>query len=120
MGAVGAGGDDVGGGTGSSSTPIPRIPTQVQAFVGAQYVLGPHSELAMELFPRQPFRDSFGTTGVRWLLGADAPRGPVAFDRLRVRIDVAALWVYLPPSEDGRRGGTPFPLPWVGLGLYKL
>ncbi|MFY0526711.1 hypothetical protein ACN28I_27400 [Archangium gephyra] len=120
VGAVGAGGDDVGGGTGSSSTPIPRIPTQVQAFVGAQYVLGPHSELAMELFPRQPFRDSFGTTGVRWLLGADAPRGPVAFDRLRVRIDVAALWVYLPPSEDGRRGGTPFPLPWVGLGLYKL
>ncbi|REG28057.1 hypothetical protein ATI61_109401 [Archangium gephyra] len=119
VGAVGTGGDDVGGGSGSESTPIPRIPTQLQAFVGAQYVLGPHSELAVEFFPRQPFRDSVGTTGVRWLLGADAPRGPIAFDRLRVRLDLAALWVYLPPSEGGR-GGTPFPLPWVGLGLYKL
>ena len=43
-----------------------------------------------------------------------------AFDRLRVRLDLAALWVYLPPSQDGQRGGTPFPLPWVGVGLYKL
>jgi hypothetical protein len=120
VGTVGAGGDDVIGGEDGMSTTLPRIPTQVQAFIGAQYVLGPHSELAMEFFPRGPFRDSFGTTGVRWLLGSNRPQGPVAFDRLRVRIDLAALWVYLPPSQDGRRGGTPLPLPWVGLGLYKL
>jgi hypothetical protein len=35
-----------------------------------------------------------------------------------VRLDLAALWVYLPQTQDGR-GGFPFPLPWVGLGLYK-
>jgi hypothetical protein len=116
---TGATGGDGGVGGGESTT-IPRIPTEVQPFVGAQYVLGPHSELAAELFPRKPFADSFGTTGVRWLLGSDSPRGPVAFDRLRVRLDVAALWVYLPPSQDGKRGGIPLPLPWVGLGLYKL
>jgi hypothetical protein len=116
----GTNGEDGGGTGGSQVTTLPRIPTQVQAFVGAQYVLGPHSELAAEFFPRKPFGDSFGTTGVRWLLGSHSPRGPVAFDRLRVRIDVAALWVYLPASQDGKRGGTPLPLPWVGLGLYKL
>ena len=113
---TGGGGDD--GVGGSESTTIPRIPTEVQPFVGAQYVLGPHSELAAEFFPRKPFSDSFGTTGIRWLIGSNAPRGPVAFDRLRVRIDLAAIWVYLPPTE--KSAGMPFPLPWVGLGLYKL
>ena len=86
--------------------------------MGAQYVLGPHSELAAEFFPRKPFAESIGTTGVRWLLGSDKPRGPVAFDRLRVRIDLAALWVYVPPTEKHKC--MPLPLPWVGLGLYKL
>ncbi|WP_257462203.1 hypothetical protein [Archangium lipolyticum] len=118
VGVAGAGGEDSGANGGGSVATLPRIPTQVQAFVGAQYVLGPHSELAAEFFPRKPFSDSFGTTGVRWLLGADSPRGPLALDRLRVRLDVAALWVYLPPTQ--KHGGTPLPLPWVGLGLYKL
>jgi hypothetical protein len=113
-----AGEDPIGGGGGTSTT-LPRIPTQFQAFMGAQYVLGPHSELAAEFFPRKPFADSFGTTGVRWLLGSDKPRGPVALDRVRVRLDLAALWVYLPETRNGS-GGFPFPLPWVGLGLYKL
>jgi hypothetical protein len=119
VGGAVTGGEDPTGGGGGGSTTIPRIPTQFQAFVGAQYVLGPHSELAAEFFPRKPFADSFGTTGVRWLLGSDTPRGPVALDRLRVRLDLAALWVYLPETRNGR-GGFPFPLPWVGLGLYKL
>ncbi len=119
VGGAVTGGEDPTGGGGGTSTTIPRIPTQFQAFVGAQYVLGPHSELAAEFFPRKPFADSFGTTGVRWLLGSDTPRGPVALDRLRVRLDLAALWVYLPETQNGR-GGFPFPLPWVGVGLYKL
>lgn len=115
VGITGSAGD----GTAGESTSIPRLPTQVQAFIGAQYVLGPHSELSAEFFPRAKFQESFGTTGVRWLLGSDVPKGPVAFDRLRVRLDVAALWVYLPEDQNGK-GGSPFPLPWVGLGLYKL
>lgn len=112
-----------GGGSGGESTTLERFPTQVQAFVGAQYVLGSHSELAAEFFPRKPFKESFGTTGVRWLLGSDRPSGPFALDRVRVRIDLAALWVYLPETQRQNgdpSGGFPFPLPWVGLGLYKL
>jgi hypothetical protein len=113
-----------GSGGGSESTTLERFPTQVQAFVGAQYVLGSHSELAAEFFPRKPFDESFGTTGVRWLLGSDRPSGPLALDRVRVRLDLAALWMYVPQYQSVRdgstRGGFAVPLPWVGLGLYKL
>ncbi len=106
-------------GTQTQGVVVPRLPTQVQPFLGAQYVLGPHSELAAEFFPRLPFEQSVLTTGVRWLLGSSTPpRGPLAYDRLRVRLAVAALWVFVPGTETG--GGFPFPLPWVGLGLYKL
>ncbi|PTL84712.1 hypothetical protein [Vitiosangium sp. GDMCC 1.1324] len=120
VGVAGTDGSDGNGGVGGGSTTLPRFPTQVQAFIGAQYVLGPHSELGMEFFPRKPFQDSFGTTGVRWLLGADSPAGPLALDRLRVRIDLAALWVYVPPTSDGKQDGSVLPVPWLGLGFYKL
>ncbi|MBM7112138.1 hypothetical protein [Archangium primigenium] len=120
--AVVAGGagsvDDVNGGV-VAGTPLERLPTSVQGFIGAQYVLGPHSELAAEFLPRAPFEQSVLTTGVRWLLGGSEPRGPLAADRLRVRLDLAALWTILPTTESGG-GGHPFPLPWVGVGLYKL
>jgi hypothetical protein len=116
---VGDGGADAGGQPGESDGErIPRLPTQVQPFVGAQYVLGPHSELAAEFFPRAPFEQTVVTTGVRWLLGGNAPSGPFAWDRVRVRLDLAALWVYVP--REGMAGGHPLPLPWLGLGLYKL
>ncbi|ATB30268.1 hypothetical protein MEBOL_003728 [Melittangium boletus DSM 14713] len=117
---VGAGGNvEDGNGGIADGQRLPRLPTYVQGFVGAQYVLGPHSELAAEFLPRAPFEQSILTTGVRWLVGGSEPRGPLAADRLRVRLDLAALWVYLPQTPEGN-GGHPFPLPWVGVGLYKL
>lgn len=110
------------GGTGgtidSSATPIPRIPTQVQPYAGFEWVLGPHSALLAEFLPRLPFEETMVTTGARWQLGWDEPVGPVARDRIRFRIDVAGIWVYLPKTQ--KNDALILPLPWVGLGvLFK-
>lgn len=116
---AGVGDGAVGTGENTEATRLERLPTQVQPFVGAQYVIGPHSEVAAEFFPRLPFSQSVLTTGVRWLLGSSAPpTGPLATDRLRVRLDLAALWVFVP--ADSRSGAFAVPLPWLGVGLYKL
>jgi hypothetical protein len=118
---VGTSGNDPNLGTGGTgdSVPLDHLPIQVQPFLAVEQVLGPHSALAAEFFPRIPFSGSMGTTGVRWLLGADEPRGPLALDRVRVRVDVAGLWVYMPPTSY-RVEGMILPIPWLGLGVYAL
>jgi hypothetical protein len=106
---------------GQGSATIPRLPTQVQPFVGSELVLGPHSSLMAEGLLTSPIEDSMFTTGARWLLGFSRARGPLALDRIRVRLDVAALWLYKParggsmPTSAGVVG-----IPWLGLGFYFL
>jgi hypothetical protein len=114
---AGAGAIDCGGG----SARLPRLPTQVQPFVGSELVLGRHSSLMLEALPEEHIQNTMVTTGARWLLGADHPRGPLALDRIRVRLDLAALWFYL-PAQGGMHphGATVAPLPWLGLGFYFL
>lgn len=104
-------------GGGADSTPVPIVPVQVFPFLSAEWVLGPHSALISEVFPRIPAEETMVSTGVRWQLGAREPRGPFALDRLRFRIDLAGIWVWLPKTSSGR-GGFPAPLPWLGLGIY--
>ncbi len=100
---------------------IDRLPLQLQPFAAVEQVLGDHSALIAELLPRRHVRDSVATTGVRWLIGSGSAWGPLALDRIRVRLDVAAIWVYLPPSSRKPGGkGAVVPLPWAGLGLYFL
>ncbi len=106
---------DTGGGT--SSTPVDRVPTMWQPFFSAEWVLGRHSALLAELLPRVPVEETMVTTGVRWQLGWREPLGPWARDRIRFRLDLAGLWVYLPKTSGGS-GGFIVPLPWAGLGLY--
>jgi hypothetical protein len=107
-----------GGMVDSSATPIPRVPTQVQPYAGFEWVLGPHSALMAEFLPRIPFEETMVTTGARWQLGWDEPIGPIARDRIRFRIDVAGIWVYLPKTSSNE--ALFLPLPWVGLGvLFK-
>lgn len=106
-----------GTGGGSGSTPIDMLPLQLQPFLGFEYVLGPHSALVAEFLPRAPSSQSMGSTGIRWLLGFDEPKGPLALDRVRLRLDVAALWFYAPPKESGANGII-LPLPWIGVGVY--
>ncbi len=101
----------------SASTPLPHLPTVVQPYLNLEQVLGPHSALALEVFPRWPASASFGTTGVRWQLGFDEPHGVWALDRVRVRLDAALVWLYAPAS-DVRPQGTVLPLPWLGLSVY--
>lgn len=122
-----AAGDGTGAGTGSGGTKIPRLPTQYQAWGSVSQVVGEHTTLGMELMPRNPIANSFGTTGVRWALGSNRPWGPIALDRIRVRVDLAGIWFYAPPRADKRnpdgtttRGHGPYiaPLPWIGVGLY--
>lgn len=118
--AVGYGattGDAGGAGGGASSTPVPMVPTQVQPFLAAEWVLGRHSALVSELLPRIPAEETMLTTGVRWQLGWSEPAGPIARDRIRFRIDLAGVWVWLPKTSSGR-GGFPAPLPWLSLGIY--
>lgn len=103
------------GAASNDSTPIPRIPTQVQPYAAAEWVLGPHSALLFEFLPRLPFEETMVTTGARWQLGWTEPAGPIARDRIRFRIDLAGIWVYLPKSN--RSGPLVAPLPWLGLGV---
>lgn len=112
-----AGGTTGGTGTsGTETTVLERVPLQFLPFAAVEQVLGPHSALMFELFPRAPFRDTFGSSGVRWLLGKREPSGFLALDRIRARVDLSAVWVYL-PGKNGR-SGLVMPLPWLGLGLY--
>jgi len=112
-------GSDVGiGGGGGTGTPVGMLPIQVQPFLSVEQVLGPHSALAVELLPKLPFRQISFTTGARWLLGFDEAQGHWALNRVRLRIDAAVLWAYLPPTSSSQSALVP--LPWVGLGLYFL
>jgi hypothetical protein len=115
--SAGAGAIDCGAG----STKLPRLPVQVQPFVGSEVVLGPHSSLLAEALLDSHVENTMVTTGARWLLGASHPRGPLALDRIRFRLDVAALWFYQ-PAQGGMRahGARVVPLPWLGVGFYFL
>jgi hypothetical protein len=106
---------------GSGGARLPRLPIQVQPFVGSELVLGRHSSLMMEALLEEHVQNTMVTTGARWLLGADHPRGPLALDRIRVRLDLAALWFYV-PAQGGMHpsGAKVLPLPWLGLGFYFL
>jgi hypothetical protein len=119
-GGVVAGGIDCG----SGSATIPRLPTQVRSFFGAEYVFGPHVSVMAELLPTSHLSTSFVTTGLRVLLGFDRPRGIVALDRIKLRFDLGAIWTYIPAEPATNHGGahdaTVGYVPWAGLGVYLL
>ncbi len=96
---------------GATTQPIDRVPLQVQPFLGIEQVLGPHSALAVECLPRDTVRGSKASAGVRWLLGWSAPRGPLALDRIRFRVDLAAV-------VGEVSSGSVLVAPWLGLGMY--
>jgi hypothetical protein len=97
--------------TGSESRDIERVPLQVRPFLAIEQVLGRRASLAAELLPHLPLRGSVGTLGGRWLLGGEVPRGPLAADRVRFRLDVAAVIARMP-------GAGLMVVPWLGIGLY--
>jgi hypothetical protein len=93
------------------------LPLQTIPFGAVEHVLGPHSTLVAELLPRAPWWDSVATTGVRWRLGFDRPVGPLALDRLRLTVDLAGVWAFIPTSAQS---GLVAPMPYLGAGLYFL
>jgi hypothetical protein len=109
---------------GSGSATIPRLPTQVRSFFGAEYVFGPHFSLMAEVLPSSHLSTSFATTGMRILLGFDRPRGILALDRIKFRFDLGMIWTYIPAEAEttSRKGhdATAGFLPWAGIGLYFL
>ena len=122
-GGVATGSNGTGGGVKACSggTSIDRVPTTAAGFFSVEQVLGPHSSLGMEAFPRYPLKDSMVTTGARWLIGGGQPVGPLAWDRLRFRIDFALAWFYLPANPQASRpnAGVGY-LPWLGLGVHVM
>ena len=109
---------------GSGSATIPRLPTQVRSFFGAEYVFGPHFSLMGEVLPSSHLSTSYVTTGMRVLLGFDRPRGMLALDRIKFRFDLGALWTYIPaePATSSRKAhdATVGGVPWAGIGFYFL
>ncbi len=75
----------------SGSTRLPRLPLQVMPFIAGELLIGPHSSLIMETLMKDNIVNSVVTTGARWLIGWEHPHGPFALDRMRLRLDVAAL-----------------------------
>jgi len=107
---------------GSGYARLGRLPTQVQPFVGSEVVLGPHSAIMAEWLIGDPLASSVATSGVRWLLGGARPRGVLALDRVRFRIDLAAVWLFQSADHQGstQHGARALPLPWAGVGFYFL
>jgi hypothetical protein len=83
---------------GNGGKAIDRIPLQVQPFFGAELRVGKASSLAADVLVGKELRDTVGTTGLRWILGAS---------HLRARLDLALLWSHI---------GAP--LPWLGVGIH--
>jgi hypothetical protein len=107
---------------GSGYARLGRLPTQVQPFVGSEVVLGPHSAIMADWLIGDPLASSVASTGVRWLLGGSRPRGVLALDRVRFRIDLAAVWLFESADHQSsmQHGARALPLPWAGVGLYFL
>ena len=106
---------------GSGSASLNRLPLHVQPFLGTELVLGPHSALMAEGLLERQLENSMVTTGARWLLGWSRPHGPLALDRIRFRVDLAALWLYEPAHGGSMPSGAKvLPLPWLGIGAYFL
>jgi hypothetical protein len=106
---------------GSGSASLGRLPVQLQPFAGGELVLGPHSSLMIDALVGKDLESTVATSGVRWLLGWSRPHGLLALDRIRVRLDLAALWLF----QSSRGGSSPHgaravPLPWAGVGFYFL
>jgi hypothetical protein len=106
---------------GSGSASLGRLPVRLQPFAGSELVLGPHSSLMIDALLGNDLESTVATSGVRWLLGWSRPRGLLALDRVRVRLDLAALWLF----QSSRGGSSPHgaravPLPWAGVGFYFL
>lgn len=122
--AGGAGPSGAGAGAiscGSGSARLSRLPLRAQPFAAAEVVLGPHASLMSEVLPETRLQDTMVTTGARWGLGASHSHGPFALDRVRFRLDVAALWFYAPATGGMHpQGAKVLPLPWLGLGIYFL
>jgi hypothetical protein len=129
--AVGGGGNAEGGGGGVAAGPgmsvtIARLPTQYRPYVGFEHVFGPHVSVMSEVLPGRHLSSSYMTTGVRFLLGANHPVSFLALDRIRFRLDLAAIWSYTPAesttnstSTEGGRSTTAV-LPWLGMGFYFM
>lgn len=122
--AAGAGPSGAGAGAiscGSGSARLSRLPLRAQPFAGVEVLLGPHASLMSEVLPEERVQDTMVTTGARWVLGAERARGPIALDRVRVRLDLAALWFYVPAQQGMHpHGAKVLPLPWLGVGIYVL
>ncbi len=99
-----------------------RLPTQLQPFAGAEVVLGPHAAILADALIRENIESSIATTGVRWLLGWSRPRGLLALDRVRFRLDLAVVWLFegADHSSSMPHGARALPLPWAGVGFYFL
>jgi hypothetical protein len=73
--------------------------------------------LAAEVFPRAPWYESVATTGVKWRFGFSHPWGPLAINRLRITVDLAAAWSYFSTSPTK---GFIAPIPYLGAGFYVM
>jgi hypothetical protein len=95
--AVGGGGNAEGGGGAVAAGPgmsvtIARLPTQYRPYVGFEHVFGPHVSVMSEVLPGRHLSSSYMTTGVRFLWGANHPDSFLALDRIRFRLNLAAIW----------------------------
>ena len=107
---------------GSGSARLRRLPIQLQPFAGGELVLGRHSAIMVDALIGDRVESTVATSGVRWLLGWSRPRGMLALDRVRVRLDLAVVWLFEGAQREGPspHGARALPLPWVGAGFYFL
>lgn len=115
------GGAASGGASGSTSESarLDHLPTRVQGWAGVEQVLGEHSALMAEVFPATTLAESELTTGARWILFSRAHIGPFALEHVKLRLDLAAIWIAVPDPKDATRT-TVGALPWAGLGVYFM
>lgn len=99
----------------SGTRPIAMLPDMLQPYLTASVALAPWVSLGAEILPRLPLGDTMVSTGARFRLGFDHAFGPLALDRIRLRLDISLLWERLPPAGGTSSIGM---IPAFGVGLY--
>lgn len=107
-----------GGGGNSGGQTIAMLPDELQPYLTARWDVSHLVALGTEIFPRLPLKETMVSTGVRLRLGFDHAAGPVALDRIRLRLDLSLLWMMVQdPTGQGRPSHIGY-VPTFGVGLY--
>jgi hypothetical protein len=104
--------DGSGAGAGGGTTGITRLPDMFIPYINAEWAFYPGFRFIQEASAGYQWRDRFGATGLRLVLGSSENWHWLALSRIRFKFDAAVVEAH---DASGWHA-----LPWLGFGLYFL